>query len=332
MKNLSIKKYFIIITFCSFLILSFFLTQRAEAQENIFLTASPARQEILVDPGEKTAVVIKFLNQSSNPVSGPLQVADFIVESKDGAPTFLNSDTTVPSRFTAASWVELPYDRITIAPKDKVVIQVKINVPVNAEPGGRYFALLFEPGGKVGGTTGLEKEAETPITSRLASLISLRVSGPVEENAYATQLQVPRFLEYGPISVITEIKNQGNYHIRPKGVISLTNLFGKKIDEEILVEQNIFPEVSRIFENRLGSKWMFGKYKIELNAAYGETGKILTATAFTWIIPWKLIILIIGAIIILILLISFLYHRFNRREVELEKKIEELEEKLAEKS
>jgi len=330
MKKLPIKNYFLI-TLLPTLILSFFLIKEAKAQENIFLTASPARQELLVDPGEKTAIVIKFLNQSSAPVSGALQVGDFIVEDKDGSPTFLGQEATVSSRFAAASWVELPYEKITIAPKDKVVIQAKINVPLNAEAGGRYFAIFFEPSGDVGGTTGLEKEAETPIASRLASLISLRVAGPVEEKAYVTQLQAPRFLEYGPIPVLTEIKNMGNYHIRPKGTVSLVSLFGKKVDEEILIEQNIFPETSRTFENKLGGKWLFGKYKIEFSAVYGETGKILTATVFTWILPWKLMALIIGAIVILILLASFLYHRFNRREVELEEKIEELEEKLAEK-
>jgi len=144
-------------------------------------------------------------------------------------------------------------------------------------------------------------------------------------------LTVPRFLEYGPIPITTEIKNQGNYHIRPQGTVTLTSVFGKKVDEEILEEQNIFPETSRIFENRLGGKWLFGKYKIELNAVYGETGKILTASVFTWIIPWKMITITVMAIIIVILLVSLLYHRLKKREKNLEEKIEELEEKLEEK-
>ena len=328
MKNLPFKRIILTTSFIFLLGIVFLTVKKVQAQTILPLTVAPARQELLVDPGEQTAVVLKFLNQGDTPVAGLLAVADFIVESNDGSPTFLEDQTDLSPRFAAASWVELPYEQITIAPKDKVVFQAKINVPQDAQAGGHYFAIFFEPGGVASPAVGADKEAETPVTIRLAGLIYLRVSGPIEENAYVTQLQVPRFLEYGPINIITEISNKGNYHIRPKGTVSLTSIFGKKIDEEFLPEQNIFPESSRLLENKLGSKWLLGKYKIELQATYGETGKILTASVFTWIIPWKIISLIIITLIIVILLISLFHHRLRRHEKELEEKIEELEEKL----
>jgi hypothetical protein len=332
MKKLPKQKSTIVFLISIIFLVSFFFIKKVQAQNILPLTVAPARQELLVDPGEKTAVIIKFLNQGETPVSGLLKVADFIVEDKEGSPTFLEDETTLSRRFTAASWVELPYDRMTIAPKDKVTVQAKINVPQDAQAGGRYFAIFFEPGGTTSEALGVEKEAETPITIRLAGLVYLRVSGPIEESAYLTQLGAPRFLEYGPIPVTIEISNQGNYHIRPKGTITLVSLFGKDVEQEILEEQNIFPETSRIFENKLGYKWLFGKYKIEFNAVYGETGKVLTASIFTWIIPWKMISIIVIAIIVIILLISLLYHRLKKHEENLEEKIEELEEKLQEKN
>jgi len=331
MKKLPKQKLIITFLITALFLTSFFISKKIQAQTILPLTVAPARQELLVDPGEKTAVVLKFLNQGETAVSGLLKAADFIVEDKEGSPTFLEDETVLSSHFAAASWVELPYNRITIAPKDKVIIQAKINVPQDAQAGGRYFAIFFEPGGITSEALGVEKEAETPVAIRLAGLVYLRVSGPIEDNAYLTQLTVPRFLEYGPISITSEISNQGNYHLRPQGTITLSSVFGKKVDEEILEEQNIFPKTSRIFENKLGGKWLFGKYKVELNAVYGETGKTLTASVFTWVIPWKMITIIIVAIIIIILLISLLYHRLKKHEKNLEEKIEELEEKLQEK-
>lgn len=331
MKKLPKQKLIIIFLTSALFLTSFFIVKKIQAQTILPLTVAPARQELLVDPGEKTAVVLKFLNQGEAAVSGLLKAADFIVEDKEGSPTFLEEETPISPRYAAASWVELPYDRITIAPKDKVIIQAKINVPQDAQAGGRYFAIFFEPGGITSEALGVEKEAETPVTIRLAGLVYLRVSGPIEDNAYLTQLTVPRFLEYGPIPITSEISNQGNYHLRPQGTMTLTSVFGKKVDEEILEEQNIFPETSRIFENKLGGKWLFGKYKIELNAVYGETNKVLTASVFTWVIPWKMITIIIVAMVIIILLISLLYHRLKKHEKNLEEKIEELEEKLQEK-
>ncbi len=322
----------IILTSLAIMILaSLFLAKKINAQEILPITVAPAKQEVMVNPGEKTAVVIKFINQGATPISGTLGAADFIVEDSEGTPIFLEGTNTPTSpRFAAVSWVELPYDHITIAPKNSVIIQAKINVPQDALAGGRYFGIYFEPGGEISNGTA-ENGAETPILIRLAGLVFLRVAGPVEESAFITQLTAPRFLEYGPITVKAEIKNKGNFHIRPKGTISITSVFGKKIDEKVIKEVNIFPDTSRFFESKLGQKWLFGKYKIELTAAYGETGKVLTAMVFTWIIPWKLITIIILTIIIVTLLISLLVHRLRKHEAILEEKIQELEEKLEEK-
>jgi len=343
--NSKYYKYYKLFTICLFralarnklclfaylLICLFAYSRQVSAQVSLPLTVAPARQELIINPGEKTAVIVKFLNQGTEPVSGLLKVADFIVEDSQGSPTFIEGPTQISPRFAAASWVELPYDRITIAPKDKVLIQAKINAPKDAEAGGRYIAIYFEPGGSVSeATSAADKEATTPIAIRIAGLISIRVAGPVEENAYVTQLTAPRFLEYGPIPITTEILNKGNYHIKPKGTITIYSLFGKKIDQQLIKEQNIFPDVTRTFENKLGQKWLLGKYKIELNASYGESGKILTATVFTWIFPWKIVSIIVLAIIIIILLISLFYHRLKKHAEVLEEKVEELEEKLEE--
>jgi len=154
----------------------------------------------------------------------------------------------------------------------------------------------------------------------------------VTEDAYVVQFSAPQFSQYGPIAMTTEILNRGDYHIRPRGVIKISNFLGKLVDSQKLQEQNIFPDASRIFENKVGQKWMFGKYRAEFSASYGETGKALTAVAFFWVVPYKEITAGALALIIIILLTSFTYRRFVRREKELEEKIEKLEEKLEKKS
>jgi len=324
-----LKTFAFYVVVLSFALYAFSLVrQPADAQTTLPLTVIPSRQELLVDPGEKTAITIKFLNQGETPVSGLLKAVDFIVENKEGTPIFIEGPSELSPRFAAASWVTLPYDRITIAPKDKVVIQAKITVPNDAQAGGRYLAVYFEPGGIPGKAGGGEKEAAIPVAIRIAGLVYLRVSGPIEESARLVQFTAPKFLEYGPISVTTEILNLGNYHIRPKGTITLTSIFGKNVDRVVLNEENIFPDASRIFENKLGEKWMFGKYKLELAASYGETGKVLTATLFTWVFPWKIISAVILAVIITILIVALLYHRFKKREEKLEEKVEELEKQI----
>lgn len=330
-----------IIFFFSLLLL---VPSYVRAQARSSLTVSPSRQELFVDPGEKTALNIQFFNNSDEPVSGILKVADFVVEDKEGSPTFLETPvvtgtTQISRRFSAASWATLPYDRMTIAAKDKVSINAKIVVPDDARPGGRYIAIYFEAAGKLPEAKGTFREAGSPVAHQIAGLVYLRVAGPITEDAYVVQFAAPRFSEYGPVPIITEILNRGDYHIRPEGTITLTNMFGRKVASEKLKEINIFPDASRIFENELGTKWMWGKYKAELATSYGETGKVLTGVTFFWVFPWKVASAVVLGAIIIILLITTFYRRFKHRQEELEarlaeeeKEIEELKEKLEKKS
>lgn len=332
--NKKLPKFFYHSLLVLFLVFGLWLLAQlpVSAQASLPLTVAPARQEIQADPGEKASIIVKFYNRGDQPISGILKVADFIVEDKEGSPTFLEGPNQFAPRFAAASWVEIPDEKVTIAAKDKVIVQARISVPKDASAGGRYFAIYFEPGGTPASAKAIAgKEATTPVTIRLAGLVYLRVSGPIEENARLVQLTAPQFLEYGPIAVKSEILNLGNYHIQPKGAITLTSMFGKRIAQSALIERNIFPETSRSFENQLASRWLIGKYKIELTASYGETGKILTGTVYTWVLPWKVMTAIILAVLIIILTTYLLYGRFKKREEKLEEQVEELEEKLKEK-
>jgi len=340
MSNLQLKSKILRIFIFCFLGFAFCVLplSGARAQTTTHLIVAPSRQEILVEPGENTAVNVKFLNQAETPISGTIGVVDFVVEDKEGTPTFLEGPATITgltkisSRFSAASWFELPYDRATIAAKNKILLQAKIHVPVDARPGGRYVAIYFEPGGTPPPPEGTPKEASTPIAARIVSLVYIRVAGPIKEDAYVVKFAAPPFSQYGPVTVTTEILNRGDYHIAPKGVIKVYDLFGKEIDRQKLEERNIFPDASRVYENKVGTKWMLGKYRLELAAAYGETGKALTATSYFWVVPYKEISAGVLALVIVVLTITLLIRRFRRREEELEEKIEELEKKLEKKS
>lgn len=295
------------------------------------LTVAPARQTLTANPGETKTITIKFLNQSDTPISGVVGAADFIVLDKLGSPEFLDDTTTgLSSRFAAASWVSLPYRRATIAANDKITIQAKISIPSNANPGGKYFGIYFEPSGSVPADVGSPHEAGAVIATRLAGLFYVRVSGPISENAIVSRFETPRFLEYGPITVNTEIINRGDYHIKPVGSISLYDMLGRKIDEKALSEENIFPDATRAYENSLGKQIMLGKFNLKLVASYGETGKVLTASTSLWVFPVRIVLVILLTLIIIILVTIILWKSLKGRQGKLEQKLEgeikELEE------
>jgi uncharacterized membrane protein len=325
------KKTALVISIFLVLSGSIVLARRANAQQILPLTVIPPKQEMLINPGESYSTTVKFENLGTTPVSGAISVLDFIVTDTHGTPVFLDNPqvigtTTIPEKYSAAKWIKLYTDRMTISANDNVSLPITINVPKNAAPGGRYAAVLFAPVGSL--TLGNPTSAgETPISVRIASLLYIRVAGPITEKATVVKFQAPTFLEYGPVSITTEILNQGDYHITPQGSVSITNMFGRVVSTSALDTKNIFPGTSRDYVNSLGEKLMFGKFTVTLAATYGDLGQPLTSTLTMWIFPWKTATAILLAIIIIILLIVMWYKKVIKKEAKL---VEQLKEEKTE--
>ncbi len=124
-------------------------------------------------------------------------------------------------------------------------------------------------------------------------------------------------------------------HITPVGSIKVTNWLGGRTANLTLDNTNIFPYTSRDFTSMLNKKWLFGRYKAQFIASYGIPAQTLAATIFFWVIPWRLLLLLILTLIIAGLLFFLLKNknRFTSPSIaqsqidELEKELEALKNK-----
>lgn len=305
----------------------FALSNGVAAQTSIPLMVMPARQEIEVTPGERTTINLNFYNQSDDPISGFFKSSDFIVEDSKGTPRLIENPEDAPTKFAASSWFTLFYDRATLPAHDKVSLQVTIDVPSDARPGGRYVAVFFEQGSNIPQSLGAQEEAGVGTTSRIAALVYMKVAGPITEKSLVSRFFAPFFFEYGPIKVTTDILNRGDYHVKPNGVVSMTNLFGGLTDQKTIEAQNIFPDTSRTYETELGTKWMIGRYRIDLAGSYGTQGQALTASSYVWVFPWRVAVAVILTLAIIFISLSNLFKGISSKETTLE---EELEKEKAE--
>lgn len=296
----------------SALVLTVLIQSSVFAQARIPLVVAPARQTIAIDPGRSENLQIKFFNETSAPITGNIKAVDFIVTGSEGSPILLEDQPN--------DWIVLPYNRASIAPGEVLKVNFKVNVPKQALPGGRYAAIIFEQTGQLSQSS--ENEAASLVTPRIVGLVSIRVNGPINESAFIDIFKVPKFLEFGKIPVYFEIVNKGGYHINPKGQVTLTDWTGKEIEKVTIEDKNIFPNAERTYQLELGQTWMFGKYKVDLVAGYGESGKTVSNTAFIWVVPVTVIIIIIFSIIIAILLTYLLTKKIKARQTVLEEKLE----------
>ncbi len=294
------------------------------AIDSIPLTVAPARQQIDMQPGETSTGILKLINTSESPLSGTIKAVNFMVEDDQGTPVFLE-DQNFSNNYAAASWITLPYDRLTIPANDKIEIQFKINASPTAFPGGHYAAIIFEA---IANSSISTEQSAAAIAPRIASLIYITIPGDYQEQALVTRFSIPKFSQNGPLHISTSVLNQSPTHIRPKGVITITNMLGDILTNLPLDEQNIFPETERAFQNTIPTKWLIGRYKANLQATYGSQGKTLQTTIYFTVFPVMLSIYILIFLIALIFIVRHFAKKNKKHEKDLEIEIAKLKEQL----
>lgn len=268
----------------------------AQAQEVRTFTIVPPTVVQTLDPGSRAEGVMKLINDSSETLTFSVSVNDFVVEDTKGTPNLLPSNA-LSKKFSAASWIGVTPDTFTIEPHQKQTLNYYLQIPQDAKPGGHYAAAVYKPVA-LAGLQGTGASVQT----QLGTLFYVSVNGPVSESALVSKFFANKFMEYGPVKILLQIKNLGDLHIRPTGYISISDLFGRTIKTEKIFESNIFPTAARDYENAFGQKIMVGRFKASLLASYGKENNLpLIATVYFWVFPWKLILIVILVIVALFL-------------------------------
>jgi hypothetical protein len=113
----------------------------------------------------------------------------------------------------------------------------------------------------------------------------------------------------------------GNVHVKPMGVIEITDMFGRKVAALTVNDKggNVLPKSTRLFSNIWKDNFGFGRYQAMLALSYGtpadkggEGRKTMTMFWYFWVVPMK--ILVSAAASLLVLAALFLiFLRFYRK-------------------
>jgi len=282
------------------------------------LEIAPPVISLTADPGQKLTANISLRDISKGQLLVQSQVNDFGAgTNEDGIPSIV-LDQAKTSPYSMKSWVT-PLADMTLNPKQLKNLAITINVPVNASPGGYYSAIRFTA------TAPELKGTGVSLSASLGALIFIRVNGSAVEKLTVLDFYATRdgksasFFETAPIQFLERIKNSGNLFEEPAGVITIKDMFGKKV-ATVGVNQpprNILPDSTRKFEQSLdstviGTKMLFGQYKATLKITYGSSNQVLTKDFSFWVIPWRLIGVIVITLIVIVVALFFLIKRYNR--------------------
>lgn len=297
----------------------------ASAENGQALSITPPVLELQGEPGKTATATIKLTNISSGDLLIKSQINDFGAKNETGEPNII-FDYTQESSYTLHSWVVAP-PPFVLGSKQSKLVQFQVNVPADAEPGGHYAVFRFT------GQAPEIQETGVAISASIGSLVLMRIGGAIQEKASVVEyysatptFAKSAFFETGPISFVERIRNDGNIHVKPTGTIEVTDMLGRnagtlRVNGDPANPQDpprsILPQSIRRFQETLNSKWMFGRYTAKMKLTYGANSTPLESVTTFWVIPYKLILLVLLIAVVLFFIIRWLIKRYNQHIIKL---------------
>lgn len=287
-----------------------------EDQASQALEIAPPVVNVPVDPGKNIEVKLSLRNVSNTPVLVTGEINDFVAQGEDGTPKLLLQEGE-SSPYSLKNWID-PLPKLTLKSKEMKDFPVSVRVPANASPGGYYAVVRFTATAPTLDGTGVS------LSASLGALILLRVNGQATEGMSVESFQTTRnskptsLFESAPIDFTLRLKNTGNVHEQPTGQAIVSDMFGNTIGavNYNFDQKNVLPGSIRKFEEPLnseviGNRILFGYYTAKLKMTYGADKREVTSTISFWVIPWKMILVLVTVLIGGFILIRFGLKRYN---------------------
>lgn len=297
------------------------------AQGSLTLTVTPPLFQLNLSPGETWTSGIQVVNGNPYDIAVYAEPVAFRPSGEEGRPAFLTPPKgeggILLDASTLAGWITVPNSAIAISREKTVVVPIAITVPRDASPGGQYAAILI--GNRA--PEGVREGDTVSVTSSIASLIFLRVAGTVLEKGRIRDFSTERsYYETPEARFSLRFENQGNVHLRPRGDITVYNMFGKKRGyipiNQVEEYGNVLPESTRKFTFTWKSEsgtWDIGRYRAEATLGYGtDATQYAQASVYFYVLPLGPLAQVLGTIIVCILLIGWAVRAYVRRALVLE--------------
>ncbi len=282
----------------------------ANAQEKgTGISISPVTFELTANPGDALTSKLRIYNPSDVAIVVKMEVQDFKAVGEEGQAVVTTNEEM---SYSIKYWTTIDPVEFTLEPQEYKFVDFTMDVPVNAEPGGKYGSILASIGGTAGSSPG-----GSAVAKKVGALVLLVVAGDVVEDLTVKDFSVPSFQEYGPVPFEIRFENKGSVHVKPKGFIVITDLLGRKVAEFEFPQRNVMPESVRKIEAEWNTKWLFGKYTASMVGVYGTSNENLTSRVITfWVLPWKLML---GVSVVLLIILTILF--LSRKRLRMAAKI-----------
>jgi len=281
----NLKKFFL----GFFLILTLLGLGSFLAKADISITVYPLTHKLVLSPGQEWEGSTTVVNPNDFAMKVKVEKENIV----GGAEGNISLTGEELSQYGLMNWLYYDENEFLLQPKQSREFHYKVKIPDNAPPGGHYAAILFK------GESAEETQSGIGISGRTGTVILVEVTGDVVKKAEITNISAPQFITHGPLEVSFKIKNEGNSYIFPEGKVIISGIFQKK---ELSWEPRIvFPGFERTFSVKWNRTYLFGPFKVTVNALIPNGPALEPVKVTVWAFPYQ------EAIIILLILILIIW-------------------------
>jgi hypothetical protein len=285
------------------------------AQGGAGVSIKPAQIEKTLNPGVVEQHNLSIENLTSSEQTYYIFVRNISGVGDGGVPIFAKSDTE-RTGYEITDWITLSTSTISIPAGQAKSITFEMAVPDNASPGSHFGGVFVSVEPPEINTIGAS------IGYQVANIISIRISGDVNESLTIRQLSTNKYLYSSQdVNFDVRIENEGNVLVRPVGMIEIVNMLGESVDTVPFNEEAraVFPATTRDY---FGISWAgggvgFGRYEARLSVVYGDEGakKTETNTVTFWILPMNIILPALAALVFVLVVVFVGVKLYIRRSL-----------------
>ena len=300
-----------------------------------YLTTSPISVDVTATPGQSQSTTLSVQNDSSAPETITVKLDKFTANGNFGAANITPPEKTDPS----VSWIHFSKTSFVAQPGVWNNITMTIDMPDYASL-GYYYAVLFIPK-STQTSTSTNVSDQIKGANAIFVLVDTQSSNEAKQLSLTSFSSESGLYQFLPATFNILVKNTGNIHLIPQGDVYISRTMNGKVIDTLPINANlgnILPNSSRQFTatwtdglpsfeaktvdgqeltvkdgqpveqlrwnfSEPISKFRFGKYYAHLVLVYNNGNHDIPIDAYLsfWVIPWKLILIIlviIGAIVV----------------------------------
>lgn len=278
----------------------------------------PTRVVLKGNQGETLEQEITVANHLGEKMGFVVEFEDFTASNDPKIGTEFREE--VSEEISAKNWFEPDVREFILEHGEKMHLKIKINIPDDAILGEHQTGVfiknkrLEEPKAAGGGTV--------RISSRLGVPFLINVKGTKEGREISINQLADfsdfktdkNFYEKGPVNFKMRVENKGNVHVDPFGYIVIKR-FGKEVDKVDVKEWRVYRSSTKDQEIKWQKGFLAGKYQAEavlFMDVQGVRKEFRKTTEFV-VIPWRVILYSLGALIVLVLLWKLSLKRYAKR-------------------